>query len=61
MLYTGSVQKISPASASLYGEETSLHFKWWYMVRLLQWHLAEGLLLPNLIVDWVLRLLQVWF
>ncbi|XP_013731252.2 mediator of RNA polymerase II transcription subunit 12 [Brassica napus] len=58
MLYTGSIQKISPASASLYGEETSLHFKWWYMVRLLQWHLAEGLLLPNLIVDWVLRLLQ---
>ncbi|CAH8287595.1 unnamed protein product [Eruca vesicaria subsp. sativa] len=58
MLYPGSIQKISPASASLYGEETSLHFKWWYMVRLLQWHLAEGLLLPNLIVDWVLRLLQ---
>ncbi|XP_010419586.1 PREDICTED: mediator of RNA polymerase II transcription subunit 12 [Camelina sativa] len=58
MLYTGSVQKISPASASLYGEETSLHFKWWYMVRLLQWHHAEGLLFPNLIVDWVLRLLQ---
>ncbi|KAL1213613.1 Mediator of RNA polymerase II transcription subunit 12 [Cardamine amara subsp. amara] len=58
MLYTGSMQKISPASASLYGEEPSLYFKWWYMVRLLQWHHAEGLLLPNLIVDWVLRLLQ---
>ncbi|VVB06803.1 unnamed protein product [Arabis nemorensis] len=58
MLYTGSMQKISPASASHYGEETSLYFKWWYMVRLLQWHHAEGLLFPNLIVDWVLRLLQ---
>ncbi|KAL0712399.1 hypothetical protein Bca4012_019377 [Brassica carinata] len=58
MLYTGSMQKISTASASLYGEETSLHFKWWYVVRLLQWHHVEGLLLPNLIVDWVLRLLQ---
>ncbi|CAN8308935.1 unnamed protein product [Cochlearia groenlandica] len=58
MLYTGSMQKISPASATLYGEETSLHFKWWYMVRLLQWHHAEGLLFPNLIVDWVLRILQ---
>ncbi|CAE6144045.1 unnamed protein product [Arabidopsis arenosa] len=58
MLYTGSMQKNSPASASLYGEETSLHFKWWYMVRLLQWHHAEGLLFPNLIVDWVLKLLQ---
>jgi hypothetical protein len=59
MLYTGSMQKNSPASTSLYGEETSLHFKWWYMVRLLQWHHAEGLLFPNLIVDWVLKLLQV--
>ncbi|KAL0846059.1 hypothetical protein Bca101_019305 [Brassica carinata] len=58
MLYAGSMQKISPASTSLYGEETSLYFKWWYMVRLLQWHHAEGLLFPNLIVDWVLRLLQ---
>lgn len=61
MLYTGSMQKISPGSASLYGEETSLHFKWWYMVRLLQCHHAEGLLFPNLIVDWVLRHLQVCY
>ncbi|KAJ0250023.1 hypothetical protein HA466_0142350 [Hirschfeldia incana] len=58
MLYAGSLQKNSPSSASLYGEETSLHFKWRYMVRLLQWHHTEGLLFPNLIVDWVLRLLQ---
>ncbi|KAF8107090.1 hypothetical protein N665_0126s0010 [Sinapis alba] len=58
MLYTGSMQKISPSSASLYGEETSLHLKWWYMVRLLLWHYSEGLLFPNLLVDWVLRLLQ---
>lgn len=61
MLYTGSMQKISPASASVYSEEPSLHTKWLYMVRLLLWHHAEGLLFPNLIVDWVLRLLQVCF
>ncbi|XP_010523017.1 PREDICTED: mediator of RNA polymerase II transcription subunit 12 [Tarenaya hassleriana] len=60
MLYTaGSVQKISPASgAAPDGKEPSLHFKWWYMVRLLQWHHAEGLLIPNLIIDWVLKLLH---
>ncbi|XP_010556528.1 PREDICTED: mediator of RNA polymerase II transcription subunit 12-like isoform X2 [Tarenaya hassleriana] len=59
MLYTGSMQKINPASTSAPdGEEPSLHLKWWYMVRLLQWHHAEGLLLPNLIIDWVLKLLQ---
>ncbi|XP_027348821.1 mediator of RNA polymerase II transcription subunit 12-like isoform X2 [Abrus precatorius] len=40
------------------GEEPTLHFRWWYIVRLLQWHHAEGLLLPSLIIDWVLRLLQ---
>ncbi|KAL0547832.1 hypothetical protein IC582_012261 [Cucumis melo] len=40
------------------GEEPSLHFKWWYVVRLLLWHQAEGLLLPSLIVDWVLGQLE---
>ncbi|KAJ6675357.1 MEDIATOR OF RNA polymerase II TRANSCRIPTION SUBUNIT 12 [Salix viminalis] len=59
MLYTGSVQHRSdPASAVIDGEEPSLHFKWWYMARLLHWHHAEGLLLPSVIIDWVLSQLQ---
>lgn len=59
-LYAGSVQQRgNPASAGLDGEEPSLHFKWGYVVRLLLWHLAEGLLLPSLIIDWVLIQLQV--
>ncbi|KAG7990418.1 hypothetical protein I3843_02G024500 [Carya illinoinensis] len=57
--YAGSLQhRRDPASAALDGEEPSLHFKWWYMARLLQWHNAEGLLLPSLIIDWVLNQLQ---
>jgi len=60
MLYTGSVQHRSdPAPAIIDGEEPSLHFKWWYVARLLHWHHAEGLLLPSLIIDWVLSHLQV--
>ncbi|XVF73187.1 hypothetical protein PTKIN_Ptkin12aG0180900 [Pterospermum kingtungense] len=59
MLYTGSLQHRSdPTSAVLDGEEPSLHFKWWYVVRLLQWHHAEGLVIPSLIIDWVLNQLQ---
>lgn len=51
--------KGDPPSAVFDGEEPSLHFKWWYVVRLLLWHQAEGLLLPSLIVDWVLGQLEV--
>ncbi|XWS35790.1 hypothetical protein CRYUN_Cryun20dG0026100 [Craigia yunnanensis] len=59
MLYAGSLQHRSdPASTILDGEESPLHFKWWYVVRLLQWHHAEGLVLPSLIIDWVLNQLQ---
>ncbi|KAL5572857.1 hypothetical protein UlMin_022454 [Ulmus minor] len=60
MLYAaGSVhQRGDPASTGLDVEEPSPHFKWWYMVRLLQWHLAEGLILPSLVIDWVLSQLQ---
>ncbi|XP_022757342.1 mediator of RNA polymerase II transcription subunit 12-like isoform X2 [Durio zibethinus] len=59
MLYAGSLQHRSDsASAIIEGEEPSLHFKWWYVVRLLQWHHAEGLVLPSLIIDWVLNQLQ---
>ncbi|KAG6729992.1 hypothetical protein I3842_01G058100 [Carya illinoinensis] len=57
--YAGSLQhRNDPSSTVLDGEEPSLHFKWWYMARLLQWHHAEGLLLPSLIIDWVLNQLQ---
>ncbi|KAF3441498.1 hypothetical protein FNV43_RR15412 [Rhamnella rubrinervis] len=59
MLYAGSVQQRgNPTSAGLDGDEPSLHFRWGYVVQLLQWHLAEGLLLPSLIIDWVLIQLQ---
>ncbi|KAF2315304.1 hypothetical protein GH714_038774 [Hevea brasiliensis] len=59
MLYAGSVQHRSdPAPVFIDGEEPSLHFKWWYVVRLLHWHHAEGLLLPTVIIDWVLSQLQ---
>lgn len=40
-------------------EEPSLHFKWWYMLRLVQWHLAEGLLLPSPIIELVYNQIQV--
>ncbi|XP_004517268.3 mediator of RNA polymerase II transcription subunit 12-like [Cicer arietinum] len=48
------------------GEEPSLHFRWWYVVRLLQWHHTEGLLLPSLVIDWIFhqlqekQLLEIW-
>ena len=60
--YTGSIQHKSDSVLALVdGEEPSLHFKWWYVVRIIQWHYAEGLLLPSLIIDWVLNQLQVIF
>ncbi|KAG8663818.1 mediator of RNA polymerase II transcription subunit 12 isoform X2 [Manihot esculenta] len=59
MLYAGSVQHRSdPEPVFIDGEEPSLYFRWWYVVRLLHWHHAEGLLLPSVIIDWVLSQLQ---
>ncbi|CAL0318378.1 unnamed protein product [Lupinus luteus] len=43
---------------SVSDDEPSLQLIWWYNVRLLQWHHAEGFL-PSLVVDWVLTELQV--
>lgn len=40
-------------------EDTSFLFRWWYVVRLLQWHFAEGLILPSLVIEWVFAQLQV--
>ncbi|KAF8027060.1 hypothetical protein BT93_E0085 [Corymbia citriodora subsp. variegata] len=59
MLYAGPIQqKGEAASSTLDADEPSLHSKWWYMVRLLQWHHTEGLVLPSPIIDWVLSQLQ---
>ncbi|XP_068640515.1 mediator of RNA polymerase II transcription subunit 12-like isoform X2 [Aristolochia californica] len=40
------------------GEEPALQFKWCYMVHIVQWHHAEGLLLSSAIIEWVLNQLQ---
>ncbi|CAH1412048.1 unnamed protein product [Lactuca virosa] len=56
--YGGGVQHKNDVLAVVDGEEPSVHFKWWYVVRIIQWHHAEGLLLPSLIIDWVLNQLQ---
>ncbi|KAK7292678.1 hypothetical protein RJT34_15529 [Clitoria ternatea] len=59
MPYAGSQQnKSGPLLSVSDGGDPSLHYRWWYIVRLLQWHHAEGLLLPSLIIDWVLNQLQ---
>ncbi|KAE8693830.1 Mediator of RNA polymerase II transcription subunit 12 [Hibiscus syriacus] len=59
MVYTGSLHHRSDlAPAITKGGEPTLHFKWLYVVRLLQWHNAEGLVHPSLIIDWVLNQLQ---
>ncbi|KAK7389956.1 hypothetical protein VNO78_25253 [Psophocarpus tetragonolobus] len=67
MPYTGSLQnKNDPLFSVSDGEGPSLHFRWWYIVRLLQWHHAEGLLHSSLVIDWVFNqlqekeLLEVW-
>jgi len=52
-------QRTDSASSTHDVEEPLLQFKWWYMVRLLNWHYAEGLLLPSVIIEWVLNQLQV--
>ncbi|KAI3829238.1 hypothetical protein L1987_03355 [Smallanthus sonchifolius] len=56
--YGGSIQHKNDSLLAVDGEEPSLHFKWWYVVRIIQWHYAEGLLHPSLIIDWVLNQLQ---
>lgn len=57
MIYAGSVQQKGDSYLSV-GEEPSLYTKWWYVVRIIHWHHAEGLLVPSLIIDWVLNQLQ---
>lgn len=60
MIFAGSVQQKGDSYSSLVdGEEPSLYTKWWYVVRIIHWHHAEGLIIPSLIIDWVLNQLQV--
>ncbi|KAI9110048.1 hypothetical protein K1719_019089 [Acacia pycnantha] len=55
MPYAGSLQhRMDSVSSFSDSDEPFLHFKWWYVVRLLQWHHTEGLILPSLVIDWVL-------
>ncbi|KAL3615656.1 hypothetical protein CASFOL_041317 [Castilleja foliolosa] len=59
MVYAGSVHKKGDSFSSVIDvDEPLLHTKWWYVVRIIQWHYAEGLLVPSLIIDWVLNQLQ---
>ncbi|KAL3622117.1 hypothetical protein CASFOL_033528 [Castilleja foliolosa] len=59
IVFAGSVQRKGDSySAVINGAEPSLYVKWWYVVRIIQWHNAEGLIVPSLIIDWVLNQLQ---
>ncbi|PIA49387.1 hypothetical protein AQUCO_01300301v1 [Aquilegia coerulea] len=59
MLLVGCIQQKGDSSPAFFdGDEPSFHFKWWYMVRILQWHHAEGLLIPSQIIEWVLNQMQ---
>ncbi|KAL8138505.1 hypothetical protein V2J09_004506 [Rumex salicifolius] len=59
MLYAGSAPHKSDSISNLLdGEEPSLHFKWWYVVRLVHCHCSEGLIIPSLLIDWVIQQLQ---
>ncbi|RLN16161.1 mediator of RNA polymerase II transcription subunit 12 [Panicum miliaceum] len=46
----------SPAGGD--GEEPLVHYKWRYMVRLIQWHLTEELLVPSVLIEWLSNQLQ---
>ncbi|XP_062209543.1 mediator of RNA polymerase II transcription subunit 12-like isoform X2 [Phragmites australis] len=48
--------EVSPAAGD--AEEPLVHFKWRYMVRLIQWHLTEELLVPSVLVEWLFNQLQ---
>ncbi|XP_078430836.1 RNA polymerase II transcription mediator [Wolffia australiana] len=56
----GPVGQSSQQSNSLIssGDEHMARCHWWYVVRLLQWHFSEGLLLPAPILEWVFIQLQ---
>lgn len=45
-------------SSTVDSEDPSFQFKWWYVVRIIQWHYTEKLLVPSLIIDWILKQIQ---
>ncbi|KAJ7529621.1 hypothetical protein O6H91_15G058800 [Diphasiastrum complanatum] len=59
---TGSCGMSSQGGESAQGHsdaaELDMHAKWRYIMRLLQWHCAEGLLARSQVVDWALRQIQ---
>lgn len=48
-------QGCDPSRTKNEAEEPTLHIKWCYMVQILHWHLAEGLLHRPKVIEWVLR------
>jgi hypothetical protein len=60
-LTTGTNQiKMKMESSPVGGdiEEPLVHFKRQYMVRLIQWHLTEELLVPSVLIEWLSNQLQ---
>ncbi|KAL6494022.1 hypothetical protein OROGR_031931 [Orobanche gracilis] len=59
MVFVDSVQRKGDSySVAIDCDTPSLYAKWWYVVRIIHWHHAEGLIMPSLIIDWVLNQLQ---
>ncbi|EPS73216.1 hypothetical protein M569_01540, partial [Genlisea aurea] len=57
--FSGTAQQKGTLSSSVMdGDKHSLYNKWWYVVRIVNWHHSEGLVVPSLIIDWVLNQLQ---
>ncbi|GLJ22177.1 hypothetical protein SUGI_0416630 [Cryptomeria japonica] len=55
LLASGQHQGSDPSRTTNDAEEPTLHIKWCYMVQILHWHLAEGLLHRPKVIEWVLR------
>lgn len=55
---SGQHQGVDSSQTATDSEEPSLYTKWCYMVRILHWHYAEGLLQRPQVIDWVLSQLQ---
>lgn len=49
----------SPAAGESEEPLVHLKLKWRYMVRLIQWHLTEELLVPSVLIEWLSNQLQV--
>lgn len=55
---SGQHQGGDSSQATSDSEEPSLYIKWSYMVRILHWHYAEGLLQRPQVIEWVLAQFQ---